>query len=250
MKKLLFFLTILLLVAIPLCNAETSYTVGYAAVGGTSNAGASAVFNAATIIVPEGYVAHLTAITAYLSNDTAGVNCQLGVYNSYSALVEASESFLVNGEQWYTKALDSSVLNGTVWLTIVFTAEGAYRYYDSIASYDADFQGGCYPLPPGVTKSDWGAYAISIYLTYHFDALIDTTTKADLTWVLLFILCLNIALVLVRRPILNIVVGLITIAIAALSFQTGYTVIFQGWLQTMLFFVTISCMLISFKVSR
>lgn len=76
------------------------------------------------------------------------------------------------------------------------------------------------------------------------------TEKMNLTLVLLFLIVFNVALILAKRPILSIVVGLFSIAIAALSFQTGYTVIFQGYLQAMLFFVTIASMLISFKVTR
>lgn len=82
------------------------------------------------------------------------------------------------------------------------------------------------------------------------DTIETITEEMNLTLVVLFLMVFNIALTMVKRPLLSIVVGLFSIAIVALSFQTGYTVIFQGWLQAMLFFVTIASMLISFKVNR
>lgn len=78
----------------------------------------------------------------------------------------------------------------------------------------------------------------------------EVTEKMNLTLVILFLMVFNVLLIFAKRPILNVIVGFLTIAIVALSFQTGYTVHFQGWLQTMLFFVTITSMLISFKVTR
>lgn len=70
------------------------------------------------------------------------------------------------------------------------------------------------------------------------------------TIVLMFLILLNVLMLIIKKPLLSLLVGLVTISIVAFSFDSvTYAIAFHPYMQVLTFVVCIGCMILSWKVS-
>lgn len=75
---------------------------------------------------------------------------------------------------------------------------------------------------------------------------------ADLTYTLVIfaVILLNLIILLMKKPILSLVVGLVTISIVASAIVNDVEVVFSPYPQLMLLLVAVVCMLLSVAGAR